>query len=103
VRRKSFRLDVLNAVKAAARLQEEKILTSRSDKRVGHVVASPVADALCSTAVHASLAMKSMAFVVPTETGFHADGCWRNFVKPCQCWLYRPILMSYDNFVWRGE
>ncbi|MHC1760725.1 MAG: pyruvate kinase alpha/beta domain-containing protein [Negativicutes bacterium] len=65
-----FPLDVLNAVKAAARLQEEKTLTSRSDKRVGHVVASPVADALCSTAVHASQAMKSMAFVVPTETGF---------------------------------
>ena len=65
-----FPLDVLNAVKAAARLQEEKTLTSRIDKRVGHVVASPVADALCSTAVHASQAMKSMAFVVPTETGF---------------------------------
>lgn len=65
-----FPLDVLNAIKTAARLQEEKTLTIRSDKKVGHVVASPVADALCSTAVHASQAMKSIAFVVPTETGF---------------------------------
>jgi len=45
-------------------------LNARSEKKVGHVVASPVADALCSTAVHASQAMKSIAFVVPTETGF---------------------------------
>ena len=65
-----FPLDVLNAVKGAARIQEEKILAGRSEKKVGHVVASPVADALCATAVHASLAMKSLAFVIPTETGF---------------------------------
>ena len=65
-----FPLDVLTAVKKAARLQEDKTLSSRSEKRVGHVVASPMADALCSTAVHASQAMKSIAFVVPTETGF---------------------------------
>lgn len=65
-----FPLDVLTAVKKAARLQEEKTLNSRSEKRVGHIVASPMADALCSTAVHASQAMKSIAFVVPTETGF---------------------------------
>ncbi len=65
-----FPLDVLNAVKAAARIHEEKTLNARSEKKVGHVVASPVADALCSTAVHASQAMKSIAFVVPTETGF---------------------------------
>ncbi len=65
-----FPLDVLNAVKGAARIQEEKIHAGRSEKKVGHVVASPVADALCATAVHASQAMKSLAFVIPTETGF---------------------------------
>ena len=65
-----FPLDVLSSIKGAARQQEEKILGTRSEKRIGHVVASPVADALCSTAVHASLAMKSLAFVIPTETGF---------------------------------
>lgn len=65
-----FPLDVLNAVKTAARTQEEKAQAARAEKKVGHVVASPVADALCTTAVHASQAMKSLAFVVPTETGF---------------------------------
>ena len=65
-----FPLDVLNAVKGAARIQEEKIHVGRNEKKVGHVVASPVADALCATAVHASQAMKSLAFVIPTETGF---------------------------------
>lgn len=65
-----FPLDVLTSVKTAARQQEEKIIGARSEKRIGHVVASPVADALCSTAVHAAQAMKSLAFVVPTETGF---------------------------------
>ena len=65
-----FPLDVLTSIKSAARQQEEKWVGSRNEKRVGHVVASPVADALCSTAVHASQAMKSLAFVVPTETGF---------------------------------
>lgn len=65
-----FPLDVLNAVKTAARTQEEKAQAARAEKKVGHIVASPVADALCTTAVHASQAMKSLAFVVPTETGF---------------------------------
>lgn len=65
-----FPLDVLSAVKSAARIQEEKSLNARNEKKAGHIVASPVADALCSTAVHASQAMKSLAFVVPTETGF---------------------------------
>lgn len=65
-----FPLDVLNAVKSAARAQEEKVQTTRAEKKIGHVVASPVADALCTTAVHASQAMKSLAFLVPTETGF---------------------------------
>ncbi len=65
-----FPLDVLNAVKGAARIQEEKSFAGRSEKKIGHVVASPVADALCATAVHASQAMKSLAFVIPTETGF---------------------------------
>ena len=65
-----FPLDVLTSLKTAARQQEEKFIGARNEKRVGHVVASPVADALCSTAVHASQAMKSLAFVVPTETGF---------------------------------
>ena len=65
-----FPLDVLTSLKTAAKQQEEKLIGARSEKRVGHVVASPVADALCSTAVHASQAMKSLAFIVPTETGF---------------------------------
>ena len=65
-----FPLDVLAALKSAARLEEEKLLSVRNEKRIGHVVASPVADALCSTAVHASQVMKALAFLVPTETGF---------------------------------
>ena len=65
-----FPLDVLSSIKSLARQQEEKILGTRNEKKIGHVVASPVADALCSTAVHASVAMKSLAFVIPTETGF---------------------------------
>lgn len=65
-----FPLDVLTSLKSVARQQEDKWIGSRNEKRVGHVVASPAADALCSTAVHASQAMKSLAFIVPTETGF---------------------------------
>lgn len=67
---RKFPLDVLSVVKAAARQGEEKLLGSRADRKVGRVVASPMADALCSTAVHAAQSMKSLAFVVPTETGF---------------------------------
>ena len=65
-----FPLDVLTALKSAAKQQEDKMLSMRNEKRIGHVVASPVADALCSTAVHASQVMKALAFIVPTETGF---------------------------------
>lgn len=67
---RKFPLDVLASLKSAARVEEEKMLSVRNEKRVGHVVASPVADALCSTAVHASHVMKALAFLVPTETGF---------------------------------
>ena len=65
-----YPVDVLNELKKEAYQQEEKSGSSRSEKKVGHVVASPVADALCSTAVHASQVMKALAFLVPTETGF---------------------------------
>jgi pyruvate kinase len=65
-----FPLDVLASLKNAARQEEERVLSIRNEKRIGHVVASPVADALCSTAVHASQVMKALAFLVPTETGF---------------------------------
>jgi pyruvate kinase len=67
---RKYPVDVLNSLKKEAYQQEEKTWTGRSEKKVGHIVASPVADALCSTAVHSSQAMKALAFLVPTETGF---------------------------------
>lgn len=62
--------DVLAALRKEAGYQEERIAIGRGEKRIGHVLASPVADALCSSAVHAAQALKALALLVPTETGF---------------------------------
>ena len=65
-----FPLDLLNAIKSAAKAVEDRQLRSRTDRRQGRVLASPLADALCSSAIHAAQSLKAMAFIVPSETGF---------------------------------
>jgi pyruvate kinase len=67
---RKFPLDVLSVIKTAARQGEEKLFGSRADKKIGRIVASPLADALCSSAVHAAQSMRALAFIIPTETGF---------------------------------
>lgn len=67
---RKYPVDVLGALRKEAGAQEERVVTGRGEKRIGHVLASPVADALCSTAVHAAQALKALALLVPTESGF---------------------------------
>ena len=42
----------------------------RHKQSLGKIVASPLADALCSTALHAAATVKAAAFIIPSETGF---------------------------------
>lgn len=59
--------DALNMLREAAWNAQEKI--GRVEMRAGRAIASPVANALCAAAAQAAVAMKAVAFVVPTETG----------------------------------
>ncbi|MDR3561146.1 MAG: pyruvate kinase alpha/beta domain-containing protein [Negativicutes bacterium] len=59
--------DLIGRLRQKARDIEEK--TAGSDQRLGRVVASPLANGLCLTAMHAVAAVKAVALVIPSETG----------------------------------
>jgi pyruvate kinase len=59
---------VLRMIKSQLKTCEERLL-NQPEHRVGRIIGSPLANALCVTAVKAGEAMKAVAYLVPTETG----------------------------------
>lgn len=62
--------NAIHVLRIKSREIEEERNTPRHEQCLGKVVASPLANALCSTAMHAAAAIKAIAFIVPSETGF---------------------------------
>ncbi|MBU2699332.1 pyruvate kinase [Sporomusaceae bacterium BoRhaA] len=62
--------NVIHLLRIKAREIEEERNTLRHEQCLGRIVASPLANALCSTALHAAVAVKAIAFIVPSQTGF---------------------------------
>jgi pyruvate kinase len=64
-----FPLHVIGVLNSLVREVENR-MERKSEKRTGRVVASPVVNALCISAISAAAAMRAKAFIVPSETGF---------------------------------
>jgi len=64
---RKFPLDVLAMFRNCLKAQEEQ--WTLPPEQPGRIIGSPMANALCVSAVRAGEAMKAVAYVVPTETG----------------------------------